>query len=97
MPPRPLRPKDEGGMIDGLDTPAETKSSKRRAVSSACIPCRKRKSKVSSGPQILILKGLVLNHMCSAMAVDHRVLRALLCTERSVFTTKIATIAGKVH
>lgn len=36
-------------MVDGIDTPTETKSSKRRAVSSACIPCRKRKSKCDGG------------------------------------------------
>ncbi|KAI7001929.1 hypothetical protein KC359_g209 [Hortaea werneckii] len=46
MPPRPLRPKDEPGAPDGVDAASEPKTNKRRAVSSACIPCRKRKSKV---------------------------------------------------
>lgn len=46
MPPRPLRPKDEPGTLDGPEDAPESKSNKRRAVSSACIPCRKRKSKV---------------------------------------------------
>ncbi|KAK6431710.1 hypothetical protein LTR95_012131 [Oleoguttula sp. CCFEE 5521] len=43
MPPRLLKPKDEGS--DDNEGSSELKSSKRRAVSSACIPCRKRKSK----------------------------------------------------
>lgn len=47
MPPRLLRPKDEPGTGEGSDTAPESKMCKRRAVSSACIPCRKRKSKVS--------------------------------------------------
>ena len=46
MPPRLLRPKDEPGAPDDYDVGADLRSNKRRAVSSACIPCRKRKSKV---------------------------------------------------
>ena len=46
MPPRLLRPKDEPGVLDGTDPAVDSTTSKRRAVSSACIPCRKRKSKV---------------------------------------------------
>ncbi|KAK3671894.1 hypothetical protein LTR78_008260 [Recurvomyces mirabilis] len=45
MPPRPLRPKDDPATSEGSETPGDSKFSKRRAVSSACIPCRKRKSK----------------------------------------------------
>jgi len=47
MPPRPLRPKDEPGVSEDQDTSSEGNLNKRKAVSSACIPCRKRKSKVS--------------------------------------------------
>ncbi|WPH01908.1 Hypothetical protein R9X50_00476200 [Acrodontium crateriforme] len=46
MPPRHLRPKDEG--VDGSDTGSDAKG-KRKAISSACIPCRKRKSKCDGG------------------------------------------------
>ncbi|EMC97377.1 hypothetical protein BAUCODRAFT_138682 [Baudoinia panamericana UAMH 10762] len=46
MPPRPLRPKDDPNAPDGTESGSEQRSgNKRRAVSSACIPCRKRKSK----------------------------------------------------
>ncbi|CAK4033896.1 Nitrogen assimilation transcription factor nit-4 [Lecanosticta acicola] len=46
MPPRPIRPKNEPSSTPGIDdVPEKGKSAKRRAVSSACIPCRKRKSK----------------------------------------------------
>ncbi|USW58402.1 hypothetical protein Slin15195_G117210 [Septoria linicola] len=44
MPPRPIRPKNEPSTGDGSDA-GDPKGGKRRAVSSACIPCRKRKSK----------------------------------------------------
>lgn len=47
MPPRTILPKDEQGSREGSATVAPQKSAKRKAVSSACIPCRKRKSKVS--------------------------------------------------
>lgn len=44
---RPILPKKEQSedSVD-LDTVPDARSSKRRCVSSACIPCRKRKSKV---------------------------------------------------
>ncbi|KAK3055380.1 hypothetical protein LTR09_003934 [Extremus antarcticus] len=45
MPPRPIRPKDEPDGTYGKETTPESKISRRKAVSSACIPCRKRKSK----------------------------------------------------
>ncbi|KXT08280.1 hypothetical protein AC579_7568 [Pseudocercospora musae] len=45
MPPRPIRPKNDPGAPEGSDTPGDSKGGKRKAVSSACIPCRKRKSK----------------------------------------------------
>ncbi|SMR60784.1 unnamed protein product [Zymoseptoria tritici ST99CH_1E4] len=47
MAPRPIRPKDEPTGND--DNAADSKGGKRRAVSSACIPCRKRKSKCDGG------------------------------------------------
>jgi hypothetical protein len=46
MPPRTLRPKDEPGTSEDQDTASDARLSKRKAVSSACLPCRKRKSKV---------------------------------------------------
>lgn len=95
MPPRPIRPKDEVNSTDGVDSAAETKSSKRRAVSSACIPCRKRKSKVSLGQ---MQKWVTLADVCySVTVVDHRAQHVLLCIERNASTTKTATIAEKVH
>jgi hypothetical protein len=41
---------------DDQDTPAqgESKASKRRCVQSACVPCRKRKSKVSAIEQLVM-------------------------------------------
>ncbi|KAK4496228.1 hypothetical protein PRZ48_012208 [Zasmidium cellare] len=45
MPPRPIRPKNDPSLPEGSDAAGESKGGKRRAVSSACIPCRKRKSK----------------------------------------------------
>ena len=47
MPPRQLAAKDEHHNQDDIGTPE--KSSKRKAVSSACQPCRKRKSKCDGG------------------------------------------------
>ncbi|KAG9676528.1 hypothetical protein KCU99_g2659, partial [Aureobasidium melanogenum] len=49
MPPRTILPKDEQGSSDGLASMAPPKPAKRKAVSSACIPCRKRKSKCDGG------------------------------------------------
>ncbi|KAK5110746.1 hypothetical protein LTR62_005623 [Meristemomyces frigidus] len=45
MAPRPLRPKDDPATSDAGEGSIDSKTNKRRAVSSACIPCRKRKSK----------------------------------------------------
>ncbi|KAK3072237.1 hypothetical protein LTR53_007185 [Teratosphaeriaceae sp. CCFEE 6253] len=45
MPPRPIRPKDEPDSPGSSVTATDSKSGKRRAVSSACLQCRKRKSK----------------------------------------------------
>ncbi|KAL7272218.1 hypothetical protein RUND412_004985 [Rhizina undulata] len=44
---RPLLPKEEGGTSPSLESllPSPIRVAKRRCVSSACIPCRKRKSK----------------------------------------------------
>lgn len=44
MPPRPLRPKDERALLVVEEKVQESQGNKRRVVSSACIPCRKRKS-----------------------------------------------------
>ncbi|PIA93746.1 Nitrogen assimilation transcription factor nit-4 [Cercospora beticola] len=44
MPPRPIRPKNEPLSSESSDI-GDGKGGKRKAVSSACIPCRKRKSK----------------------------------------------------
>ncbi|KAI5236504.1 hypothetical protein E4T43_08601 [Aureobasidium subglaciale] len=49
MPPRTILPKDEQGSRDDSASMAPPKSAKRKAVSSACIPCRKRKSKCDGG------------------------------------------------
>ncbi|THW92568.1 hypothetical protein D6D06_07282 [Aureobasidium pullulans] len=49
MPPRTILPKDEQGSREGSASMAPPKSAKRKAVSSACIPCRKRKSKCDGG------------------------------------------------
>ena len=95
MPPRPLRPKDEGTSIDDVDSPAETKSSKRRAVSSACIPCRKRKSKVSH--ERCHPSGRLTDKIYSVTAEDHHVLHVLLCIAQSASTTRTATTAEKVR
>jgi hypothetical protein len=95
MPPRPIRPKDEVNSTDGVDSAAETKSSKRRAVSSACIPCRKRKSKVSLTRMQDIVTLADMSY--SVTVVDHRAQHALLYIGRNASTTKIATIAEKVH
>ncbi|KAI9880982.1 MAG: hypothetical protein M1830_009476 [Pleopsidium flavum] len=47
---RPILPKEEQGESPPeLDSVPEARSSKRRCVSSACIPCRKRKSKCDGG------------------------------------------------
>ncbi|QIW97462.1 hypothetical protein AMS68_002980 [Peltaster fructicola] len=48
MPPRLLRPKDDTSTTENTDN-LDTRANKRRAVSSACIPCRKRKSKCDGG------------------------------------------------
>ncbi|KAK5746384.1 hypothetical protein LTR17_000764 [Elasticomyces elasticus] len=45
MAPRPIRPKDEPDTSESSAVTADPKSNKRRAVSSACLQCRKRKSK----------------------------------------------------
>jgi hypothetical protein len=95
MPPRPIRPKDEVNSTDGVDSAAETKSSKRRAVSSACIPCRKRKSKVSLTRMQDIVTLADMSY--SVTVVDHRAQHALLYIGRNASTTKTATIAEKVH
>lgn len=73
MPPRPIRPKSESLASEGNDA-GEGKGGKRRAVSSACIPCRKRKSKVSifdPGSTAIPLKSVD-----SVMETSHRVLLA---------------------
>ena len=64
-------------------------------MSSACIPCRKRKSKVSLGQ---MQKWVTLADVCySVTVVDHRAQHVLLCIEQNASTTKTATIAEKVH
>ena len=95
MPPRPIRPKDEGASVDDVDSPAETKASKRRAVSSACIPCRKRKSKVSR--QCCHPLGRPTNKTYSVTAEHRHVLHVLLYIARNVSMTRTATIAEKVR
>ena len=95
MPPRPIRPKDEGTSVDDVDPPAETKASKRRAVSSACIPCRKRKSKVSH--QCYQPHGRPTNKYYSVMAAHRHVLHVLLYIAQSVSMTRTATTAEKVR
>ena len=95
MPPRPIRPKDEVNSIDGVDSAAETKSSKRRAVSSACIPCRKRKSKVSIGQMQSSVT--LADSLDSVTVADHHARHVLLYIEQNASTTKTATIAEKVH
>jgi hypothetical protein len=93
MPPRPIRPKDEGASVDDVDSPAETKASKRRAVSSACIPCRKRKSKVSH--QFCHSLGRLTNEIYSATVEHHHVLPVLLYIAQNASMTKTATTAEK--
>lgn len=95
MPPRPIRPKDEGASVDDVDSPAETKASKRRAVSSACIPCRKRKSKVSH--QCCHPLERPTNKIYSVMAERHHVLHVLLYIAQSASTIRTATTAEKVR
>jgi hypothetical protein len=95
MPPRPLRPKDEGTSVDDVDSPAETKASKRRAVSSACIPCRKRKSKVSH--QCCQSLERLTKKIFSVMAEHRHVLHVLLFIVQSASMTKTATTAEKVR
>lgn len=46
---RRVHPKEEEGNSPPLHSILPARSNKRRCVSSACIPCRKRKSKVSGG------------------------------------------------
>ncbi|TKA64762.1 hypothetical protein B0A49_07973 [Cryomyces minteri] len=46
---RPILPKDENVVSPTPDSAPEYKSSKRRCVSSACVPFRKRKSKCDGG------------------------------------------------
>jgi len=48
MPPRSIRPKEEPDTSDSGIIPSDVKANKRRAVSSACLQCRKRKSKVGN-------------------------------------------------
>ncbi|KAI7247905.1 hypothetical protein KC335_g18661, partial [Hortaea werneckii] len=73
MPPRPLRPKDEPGAPDGVDAASEPKTNKRRAVSSACIPCRKRKSKCDGSVPACSTCTAVYRTECSYDAdSDHR-------------------------
>ena len=43
---RRILPKQEEGNSPPLDSITPARSAKRRCVSSACIPCRRRKSKV---------------------------------------------------
>jgi hypothetical protein len=95
MPPRPLRPKDEVTSTDDVDSPAEAKSSKRRAVSSACIPCRKRKSKVSF--MCCFQSGRPTNNFNSVTAEDHHALPVSLCTVRNASTTRTATTGVKAR
>lgn len=93
MPPRPLRPKDEPETSDGIDGTPEPKSNKRRAVSSACIPCRKRKSKVRRLFPIAYLQNTDQDH--SVMAHYHLVRHAPQYTELSAITTLIAITGEK--
>ncbi|KAF2720764.1 hypothetical protein K431DRAFT_269957 [Polychaeton citri CBS 116435] len=73
MPPRLIRPKDEPGTSDGGDSVPEPKHGKRRAVSSACIPCRKRKSKCDGQLPACSTCTAVYRTQCSYDAdSDHR-------------------------
>lgn len=68
-------------------------SAKRRCVSTACIACRRRKSKVCSYSAIRGWQANGVNN--SAMATHRAVLLAPLSTEPNVSTTLIQTIAAK--
>lgn len=86
MPPQPraLRPKDDNNNpSDNTDGSSEVKSGKRRAVSSACIPCRKRKSKVCAWCPGVI--GLLT--MSSVTAVCQLAQLALLSIEQNALMT----------
>ncbi|EME38553.1 hypothetical protein DOTSEDRAFT_75913 [Dothistroma septosporum NZE10] len=73
MPPRPIRPKNEPNTPDGIDGVSETKGGKRRAVSSACIPCRKRKSKCDGQlPSCSTCIAVYRTECCYDADSDHR-------------------------
>ncbi|KAK5163709.1 uncharacterized protein LTR77_010382 [Saxophila tyrrhenica] len=73
MPPRPIRPKDEPDVAQSSDNPPDPKISRRKAVSSACIPCRKRKSKCDGGMPACSTCTAVYRTECSYDAdSDHR-------------------------
>lgn len=78
MPPRVLLPKDEHGLNEGSSSSTSSKASKRKAVSSACIPCRKRKSKASRPAQSPCIGSMkeepsLIDGGCSVMEVYLRV------------------------
>lgn len=95
MPPRPIRPKNDPGAPEGSEHSTDSKGGKRKAVSSACIPCRKRKSKVSSS--LSVVRSNFADLGTSVMVNYHRVRLALQSIGPSAATMRTVTTDGKVH
>ncbi|KAI9680533.1 MAG: hypothetical protein M1817_003973 [Caeruleum heppii] len=99
---RPLLPKEEGDEVrPDLDDRLDTKAGKRRCVSSACTPCRKRKSKCDGGKPSCSTCTAVYQTECDYdVDSDHRRKGALkkdiadLQERNDNLTTIIASLGG---
>ena len=91
--PKPTKSKSHS---KDKDSPASA-SAKRRCVSTACIACRRRKSKVRYLPAIAIRHRQANSIHNSAMAIHRAVLRAPPYTEPNVSTIPIQTIAARAY
>ena len=99
---RPILPKEEQNEDSvSLDAVPDARSSKRRCVSSACIPCRKRKSKASrpSLPSVALRVNVLLTSGSgvSVMAALQLVRPVQPCITPSASTTSTVITEGKVH
>ncbi|KAI9771358.1 MAG: hypothetical protein M1840_002328 [Geoglossum simile] len=70
---RPILPKQSSGALPEPDPTFGTKPGKRRCVSSACIPCRKRKSKCDGGiPACATCSAVYFSECGYDVQSDHR-------------------------
>ena len=94
MPPRLLRPKDEPGASEDNELMSDLKTSRRKAVSTACIPCRKRKSKAG------LLRSIkhsasIDSYANSATVASPRARPVRQYTEPNALTMRTATTGGR--